>query len=367
MQKKMRLENINWINTSFLILTPIIALALAITHFAQDGFHWQSWALGIVYYFVTGLSITAGYHRLFSHRAYQTHPVVKFLYLCFGAGAVQNSCLKWSSDHRIHHLHVDTPNDPYNINEGFFHAHMGWIMLKETNTKMDNVPDLKADPLVMWQHRNYLLLAVIFGAVVPTIIGYFLGSALGGFALGGIGRLVFVHHCTFFINSLCHYMGAQPYSDTHTARDSGFIALFSYGEGYHNFHHEFQADYRNGIRWWQFDPSKWLIASLASIKLAHKLRVTPEVQILKAKLLMQEKKQKIAETSTLTNLRETIINTYLKWQKMKKDYAQMKHSAPKFQLKSFKEQMRLARLELNMLKVRWEFEIAKLSVLQTTY
>ena len=282
---------IDWVNTIFLTSTPIAAIILSIIYFQRYGFQWSQILLATAFYFITGISITAGYHRLLSHRAYSASSLVKFLYLIFGAAAFQNSALKWSSDHRIHHRHVDHDKDPYNINKGFFWAHIGWIFFKEQNTETAHYPkDLLNDKLVMWQHRNYLWLAVLMGFVLPTIIGYFLGSALGGLALAGVLRVVFVHHCTFFINSLCHIVGTRPYTETNTARDSTIMAFFSYGEGYHNYHHYFPSDYRNGIHWYHFDPTKWLIKTLSFVGLVNDLKKVPEKLITKAKLEMQSKK-----------------------------------------------------------------------------
>jgi stearoyl-CoA desaturase (delta-9 desaturase) len=199
--------------------------------------------------------------------------------------------LKWAADHRVHHRHVDHDKDPYNINKGFFYAHIGWIFLKEEKFDISDYPkDLLNDKLVMWQHRNYLWLSIAVGFVLPTVIGYFLGSALGAFALSAILRVVLVHHCTFFINSLCHIVGTRPYTDTNTARDSYIMALFSYGEGYHNYHHYFPSDYRNGIRWYHFDPTKWLIKILSFVGLVRDLKKVPQKLIDQAKAEMLIKK-----------------------------------------------------------------------------
>ena len=128
------------------------------------------------------------------------------------------------------------------------------------------------DPYVMFQSRYYVPIAIITGFGLPVLAGWAMGSAWGGFVFGGFLRIVVTHHCTFFINSLCHILGRQPYSDTHSARDSFLMALFTYGEGYHNFHHEFQSDYRNGVRWYQWDPTKWSIGAMAMFGFAKKLR-----------------------------------------------------------------------------------------------
>jgi stearoyl-CoA desaturase (delta-9 desaturase) len=285
------LKKLDLTNTLFLTITPILAIVLTITYFkTTTALIWPQILLAFVFYIITGMSITAGYHRLFSHRTYKAGPVLKFIYLIFGAAAFQNSALKWSADHRIHHNHVDHDKDPYNINTGFFFAHIGWIFYKEDPEKSKHFPkDLLLDKLVMWQHNHYMAIAIFMGLALPTIIGYFLGSALGGLALAGLFRIVFVHHCTFFINSLCHIVGKRTYTDTNSARDSFILAFFTYGEGYHNFHHYFPVDYRNGIKWYHFDPTKWLIKITEFIGLAKDLKKVPEKMINEAKDKMKRK------------------------------------------------------------------------------
>ncbi|MGZ3807775.1 MAG: acyl-CoA desaturase, partial [Bacteriovorax sp.] len=146
--KQQNTLEIDWVNTVFLTSTPIIGLILSWIYFKGHGFEWSQILLAIAFYFITGISITAGYHRLISHKAYKAGPVVKFLYLLFGAATFQNSALKWCSDHRIHHRHVDGEKDPYNINKGFFWAHIGWIFYKDPHTGTDHFPkDLLNDKL----------------------------------------------------------------------------------------------------------------------------------------------------------------------------------------------------------------------------
>ncbi len=284
-----KVAKLDWVNTIFLTTTPIVAIALSWLYFSRNGLQWGQIALAVFFYFLTGMSITGGYHRLFSHRTYKANNLVKFIYLIFGAATFQNSALKWCSDHRIHHNHVDGDKDPYNINKGFWYAHIGWIFYQEKVVDPKYPKDLLNDKLVMWQHRNYLWLCVAMGFILPTVIGHFMGSALGGFALAGVGRVVFVHHCTFFINSLCHIVGTRPYTDSNTARDSAVMAVLSYGEGYHNYHHYFPTDYRNGIRWFHFDPTKWMIRSLAFIGMTNELKRVPEKMINQAKAEMRSK------------------------------------------------------------------------------
>ena len=286
---------LDWVNTIFLTASPIAAVVLSWIFFKNNGLVWSQIALAVVFYFITGMSITGGYHRLLSHRAYKANNFVKLMYLLFGAATFQNSALKWAADHRIHHTHVDGEKDPYNISKGFWYAHIGWIFYQEKVENPKYPKDLTNDKLVMWQHKYYWILSIVMGFGLPTLIGHFLGSALGGFALAGMARVVFVHHCTFFINSLCHIVGTRPYTDTNTARDSAVMAVFSYGEGYHNYHHYFPTDYRNGIRWFHFDPTKWLIKTLSYIGYTSDLKKVPAKLINQAKLEMRLKKyQKVS-------------------------------------------------------------------------
>ena len=275
----------SWVNTAFLVITPVLAVALIPWQIMQSGFSWVDFSLFVAMVWATGLSITAGYHRLLSHLSYEGSPVVKFIYLVFGAAALQNSALKWCSDHRYHHRFVDKEGDPYSIEKGFFYAHMGWIFYNDpAERSFDNAKDLLNDRLVAWQHRWYLAIAVIIGFGLPTLIGAAFGRPWEGLLWGGILRVVFVHHGTFLINSASHTFGTRPYSTKNSARDCWWLAIFTYGEGYHNFHHAFQNDYRNGLRWFHWDPTKWLIWSTAKLGLARNLVRTPDAHILKARL-----------------------------------------------------------------------------------
>ncbi len=281
---------IDWINSITLITTPIIAILGTALYWYHFGFLLEDILLLVLMYSAIGLSITAGYHRYFSHKTYDCHWSIQLFYLLFGAAAFQNSALEWSAQHRIHHRQVDTNKDPYNAQKGFFWSHMGWIFFKaRPDPDFKTVRDLQKKPLVMWQHKYCITIGLTIGIAVPTIIGYFYGSAWGGFLIGGVLRLVLLHHTTFLINSAAHYFGSQPYSDKSSARDSWWLALFTFGEGYHNFHHTFQGDYRNGIRKYHWDPSKWFISCLSFVKLTSKLRRTPELSIARARLQMAQK------------------------------------------------------------------------------
>ncbi len=269
-------SRINWITSSFLIGTALLtvtAVPLYVWKFGLDGFQ-----IGLFFamFLASGFSISLGYHRLFSHIAFKAAWPVRLFTLVFGAGAFENSVLMWSSEHRRHHKHVDHDDDPYDISKGFFYAHIGWLLFKMSpQPPFDNVNDLKRDRLVMWQHRHIHTIAVVVAFLLPTVIGFIWNGAigaLGGFLIAGVARVTVLQHCTFLINSACHTLGRQPYSDRCSARDSHLLALFTFGEGYHNYHHEFQYDYRNGVKPWEFDPTKWIIWTLSKIGLTANLR-----------------------------------------------------------------------------------------------
>ena len=355
-------KNIDIINLLFLGLTPIFAVILTCIWINNGDFHWGQIIMGIIFYIFTGMSITGGYHRLFAHKAYDAHWNVKLFYLLFGAASFENSVLKWGSDHRRHHNKVDTEEDPYNINEGFFYAHMGWVFLKKNSQIHEKyAQDFLKDKLVMWQHNNYMLIAVGMGIILPTLLGgLFFDSYLGGFAVGGLGRIVLTHHCTFFINSLCHKMGSMPYTDTNSAKDHWFMALLTFGEGYHNFHHYFQNDYRNGIRWYHFDPTKWLIKTLSLSGLASKLRLTSQDKILAAKMQMKLKRMKLKTEAAdnfsieLEKLKSQAIDTLKKLQAMKDEYKAMKAHASRELLAEFKHKMKTTQEEFRRTLDQWE-------------
>lgn len=284
---KIPFSRVNWLSSVFLTSTFFTALIGVPWYFLRFGFDPFLLAMFAVGFLLTGLSITLGYHRLFAHRSFKASKGVKLGTLVFGACAFEDSALDWASDHRQHHKHVDEEDDPYDISRGFFWAHMGWIFFKLYPRPLANVADLKKDPLVMWQHRWHRVIAMGVGLALPALLGLLWNGwvgALGGFLVGGVARLVAVQHCTFFINSLCHTMGRRPYDSRTSARDSFVMALLTFGEGYHNYHHSFQHDYRNGVKAWQFDPTKWSIWLLSKLGLVSDLRQVSQEKILLAEL-----------------------------------------------------------------------------------
>lgn len=283
-------RRLNWTNTAFLLGTLLVALVGTPWYILKFGLGWPETVTFLVLWLCVGLSVTAGYHRLFSHKTYQASWPVRLFFLVFGAGALENSVLNWSADHRIHHSHVDHDRDPYNIQRGFWWAHIGWIFYDVERDNQGAVRDLLEDPLVRWQDRWYKTIGLTVAVGIPLAVGLLTGRLLGCLLIGGVARIVASHHTTFFINSLCHMLGRQPYSREHSARDSGVMAFLAFGEGYHNYHHSFPFDYRNGIRGWHFDPAKWIIFLLAKLGLARDLRRASDAAILKARIEVQFEK-----------------------------------------------------------------------------
>jgi len=279
---------VNWIHTSLLTLTP----ALAIYGLYSTKLTLPTFILSVIMYFWTGLGITGGYHRLWSHRAYSAHFLVRLSLCLGGAAAFQGSAKWWCRNHRAHHRYTDTDKDPYNAKKGFWYAHMGW-MLEKQNAKsigFADISDLQSDPMIMWQHRFYPWIAITVGILMPTLIASLWNDPWGGYYYASLWRMVFVHHATFFVNSLAHTFGEKSFSDHHTAFDSFITAILTLGEGYHNYHHEFPQDYRNGICFYHYDPTKWLIRALSVFSLTADLKSMSEDEIQKARLQMAQKR-----------------------------------------------------------------------------
>jgi stearoyl-CoA desaturase (delta-9 desaturase) len=297
-------------NILVFVVTGIISLVFVPIEALSRGLDWVEIVTCISLIWVTGMSITAGYHRLWAHKAYAANPVIRVLLAIGGAMALQNSILHWASDHRVHHRHVDNNDkDPYSAKMGFWYSHIGWMLREYQASRYsdyDNCKDLQKDKVVMWQHNHYLPIMLIANFSIPMFIGWLNGDVWGMLVIAGVFRLVIVHHITFFINSLAHIWGNQPYTDKNTARDNGILAFFTFGEGYHNYHHIFEYDYRNGIKWWQFDPTKWLIRGLSFVGLTSQLRRCPEQRIEQAKASMQLKRAQ-ARLESMPNAQELLI------------------------------------------------------------
>ena len=281
---------VEWENAIFFALTNAAAITLVPFWGVTQGYSGWAWLFFAVLLVLGGMSITVGYHRLWAHRTFKARAPVRLVLAIFGAMALQNSILNWAARHRVHHRFVDdVDRDPHSIKSGFWHAHIGWMLRAWSTTQADysRVRDLEKDPIVNWQHRHYWTLVWVTNLGLPLVLGFVFGDLIGILLLAGVLRLVLSHHFTFFINSLAHMWGRRPYSEDSTAVDNGIVALLTWGEGYHNYHHAFQADYRNGVRWWHYDPSKWLINLFAWIGLAYDRRRTPNFKIQRARLQME--------------------------------------------------------------------------------
>ncbi|EJN6829543.1 acyl-CoA desaturase [Vibrio cidicii] len=325
---------------------------------------WYAWEHGLtvwhaLWFFVafsfTNLSITAGYHRLWSHKTYEAHSLLRVLFAIGGAFSLQNSILHWSSDHRRHHRHVDDfDKDPYSASRGFWFSHIGWMLRhynQESYSDYTNCRDLQKDPIVMWQHRYYVPLAIATNLGIPLMLGAFYQDYVGMLLVVGALRLVVSHHSTFFINSLAHIWGSQPFTDKNSARDNGILAIFTFGEGYHNFHHIFENDYRNGIYWWQYDPTKWLIKSCSWIGLTKRLRVTPQLKIdtAKAAQIFKMAKMKLEERAEAASLHEQLQREFDSLTALMKEYYEAKK-----QLLESKRQNAAQKYENALLTIRYK-------------
>ena len=332
---------INWIPAFVLISTPLAALLIVPYYLWTHSVSWQVWAIFAFFMAWNGLSITVGYHRLWSHRTYQAHPIVKWFFLIGGTLAVQGSVFDWCAGHRLHHRHVDDIyQDPYSAKRGFWFSHIGWMLKNYPSGHYDykNIPDLKADPVLVAQDKYYALWILLANIGLPALFGWMVGDVVGTLVLAGLLRLVLSHHFTFFINSLCHMFGTRPYTDTNTARDNPILAIFTWGEGYHNYHHFFQYDYRNGVKWWQYDPSKWIIYGLSKIGLTWDLKRIPDVTIQHAQTEMAFKlaEKKVATFSgnltsdfqaikdRLNSEKQAFKQTIAEWQALKTQAIEMK-------------------------------------------
>ncbi len=261
--------------TVFLFCVIVAATVIGVPLFGYlYGYNRLDWTMFGLLYVVTGLGITVGYHRLISHRSFACPDWVKAGLLIAGGWALQNSALKWGADHIRHHAACDQEADPYNATRGFWYSHCGWLLVGQRYTEEKYATRLRQDPVVMWQHRYYVPI-VLSGLALPFLAGFLYGGWRGGlscFMLAGIGRTFAVLNSTFCINSICHIWGRQPHSQADSSRDSWLVSLLTFGEGYHNYHHTYPSDYRNGPRWYNFDPSKWLISTLSFLGLAWSLR-----------------------------------------------------------------------------------------------
>lgn len=278
------------------VMTVPLALVLFAGWRAWGGaLRWQDLLVLGVTYSLTGLGITVGFHRLFTHRSFKTSPLLRGVFGALGSAAVEGPLIEWVSNHRKHHQFSDQPGDPHSPHvehghgwhgalAGLYHAHVGWILGDgEMADEQHYGKDLLADPVASFVDRMFLLW-VALGLAFPFALGYLLtgtlDGALTGLLWGGAVRLFLLHHATFSINSLCHFFGRRTFPTQDQSRNVLWLALPTLGEAWHNNHHAFPTSARHGLRWWQLDPSAWVIASLQRLGLVWDVvQISPERQL----------------------------------------------------------------------------------------
>ena len=279
------------------VIIPILGLAAAIVMMWQAPFHWTYLFILAGMYLLTILGIGVGFHRLFTHRSFETGPVAKFLLAVMGSMAVEGAVLKWVAFHRMHHQHTDVPGDPHSphveeagsdgpgiwgILRGVWHAHAGWFFEPDPVDLDRYVPDLRRDPVVRWVSRTFVLW-VIAGLLIPAALGGLLTwswwGVLMGFLWGGLVRVLLVHHVTWCINSVCHLWGSRPFRTDDESRDNPVLGILAMGEGWHNTHHAFPASARHGLAWWKVDVNYLVIRALQLLHIARNVRLPKKEQL----------------------------------------------------------------------------------------
>lgn len=280
----------NW-PTVAVIVVPFILFVCGIILWAYEGMSWTPVILFFVMYYYTGFGITVGYHRLFTHDSFKPKQWLRFLLGLGGAMAFEGDPIHWVRIHRHHHIYSDEEEDPHSPHhsggfwKGLYHSHLGW-MISKTEIPPDDkhVKMLREDPVVkaIGSGPRYLFWAFL-GVVLPTVVGGLImrswAGALQCFLWAGAFRVLYVHHITWSINSICHISGAQPFKTTDKSRNNWWVGVLSLGigENWHNGHHAFPTSARHGLRWWEVDLSWYLIWFLTKVRLASRsdLRLPP--------------------------------------------------------------------------------------------
>jgi stearoyl-CoA desaturase (Delta-9 desaturase) len=280
------------IATLIAVITPFIGLVAAIVSLWGWGFRWSDLALLLGMYVLTGLGITVGFHRLFTHHAFETNRAVQFVFAVLGSMAVEGPLLQWVALHRRHHQHSDDEEDPHSphhqgrgywgVLRGLWHSHLGWMFASAPPDLPRYVRDLRQSKLLRAASALFPLWVAV-GLLIPTALGWVLigtpSGAWTGFVWGGLVRILFVHHVTWSINSVCHVWGSQPYYSNDQSRNNALFGIFGMGEGWHNTHHAFPTSARHGLRWWQFDLSYWVIRGLELVGLAWNVKLPSRAAI----------------------------------------------------------------------------------------
>jgi stearoyl-CoA desaturase (Delta-9 desaturase) len=280
------------------VLIPVAGLIAAIVLSWGVAFDWVQLAIFGGMTIATALGITVGYHRLATHKSFRTPAPIRYLLAALGSAAVQGPVIEWAGTHRKHHQHSDHDDDPHSPNahgggswgkgikatlRGFFHAHMGWLFSAHSKGLAKYTKDLWADPVLSAVNRQFVLWVVI-GLIFPAVLGglitmSFMGALLG-FLWGGLVRILVVHHITWSVNSVCHLWGTRPFACGDHSRNNAIVGVLAFGEGWHNNHHAFPTSARHGLRWWEIDLSYMFIKGLSLVGLAKEIRLPPKERIM---------------------------------------------------------------------------------------
>jgi stearoyl-CoA desaturase (delta-9 desaturase) len=274
------------IATLLSVTLPFFGLLAAFVLLWGHGFSWVDLGLLLGMYALTGLGITVGFHRLFSHRSFETTRVVQFIFAVLGSMAVQGPVLRWVAVHRRHHQYSDQHDDPHSphhsgrgiwgVLRGLWHSHVGWLFCPEPANITRYVKDLQQSKPLRAASALFPLW-VFIGLAIPTVLGWLLTGgwlgALFGLLWGGLARIFLVHHVTWSVNSVCHLWGKRPFASRDESRNNALFGILALGEGWHNNHHAFPTSARHGLRWWQIDISYWTIRLLALFGLAWEVRL----------------------------------------------------------------------------------------------
>ncbi|MEZ6141491.1 MAG: acyl-CoA desaturase [Zavarzinella sp.] len=278
---------------SAVVAIPFLALIAAIILMWGWGIGWLELSLFAGMYLVTAIGITVGYHRLLTHRSFETTSTVRFILAALGSAAVEGNIANWVAMHRKHHQYSDEADDPHTPHHsgkglfgflrGFLHAHIGWAFYDGNNEIEKYAPDINKSRSLKLVNKLFVFW-VALGLIIPTVIGGLVTGtwtgALLGFLWGGLIRIFFVHHVTWSVNSVCHIWGSRPYPVDRSTNNVLF-GILAMGEGWHNNHHAFPTSARHGLRWWQFDASYIFIRGLQLVGLAWKIRVPSESTLAK--------------------------------------------------------------------------------------
>jgi stearoyl-CoA desaturase (delta-9 desaturase) len=261
------------------VIGPLVATVFAIRMLWMRAVNETDIALLISLYICTALGITIGYHRMLTHRSFNPHPVIKFIFLVLGSMALEGAAIEWTATHVKHHAHSDKEGDPHSPMEGFFHAHVGWLFKDRQAAPEIYCRHLLKDQQVMFVSRTFLLW-VVLSLLIPFAIG-----GWSGLLWGGLVRIFLAHHITWSVNSICHSFGKREFETNDASRNEWLVGLLAMGEGWHNNHHAFPRSAFHGLRWWQFDLSGYIIWTLEHVGLVKEVyRVSPEQMARRAQL-----------------------------------------------------------------------------------